>query len=83
MTTSDERERLRPPAAPRYKVAAITWLAIYPALTVTLALLGPVLTPLPLYLRTLVVTVVLVPVMVYVLVPAMQRVFVGWLRPPG
>ena len=66
---------------PRYKVAAITWLAIYPALTGTLALLSPVLAPLPLFLRTLVVTAVLVPIMVYVLVPGMQRIFARWLRP--
>jgi antibiotic biosynthesis monooxygenase (ABM) superfamily enzyme len=69
------------PMVPRYKVATVTWLAIYPALTATLALLGPVLAPLPLALRTLVVTVVLVPIMVYVLVPGMQRIFAGWLRP--
>jgi antibiotic biosynthesis monooxygenase (ABM) superfamily enzyme len=67
--------------APRYKVAFITWLAIYPALTITLALLGPALAPLPLYLRTLVMTAVLVPIMVYVLVPAVQRIFARWLRP--
>lgn len=69
------------PTVPRYKVAAVTWLAIYPALTATLALLGPELAPWPLALRTLVVTVVLVPIMVYGLVPGMQRIFAGWLRP--
>lgn len=66
---------------PRYKVAVITWLAIYPALTITLALLGPALMPLPLYLRTLVVTAILVPIMVYALVPGVQRLLAGWLRP--
>ena len=69
------------PTAPRNKVAVITWLAIYPALTITLALLGPALTPLPLYVRTLVLTAVLVPIMVYVLVPTVQRIFARWLRP--
>jgi uncharacterized protein len=68
---------------PRYKIAVITWLAIYPALTITLALLSPVLAPLPLFLRTLVLTVVLVPIMVYALVPAVQRIFAGWLRSDG
>jgi antibiotic biosynthesis monooxygenase (ABM) superfamily enzyme len=68
-------------SVPRYKTAAIIWLAIYPALTVTLAFLGPVLAPLPLFLRTLVVTAVLVPAMVYLLIPAMQRLFSAWLRP--
>jgi antibiotic biosynthesis monooxygenase (ABM) superfamily enzyme len=46
-------------------------------------LLGPVIAPLPLFMRTLILTGVLVPVMVYVLVPGLQRIFAGWLRPPG
>jgi antibiotic biosynthesis monooxygenase (ABM) superfamily enzyme len=72
----------RPPGpVPRYKMAVIIWLAIYPALTITLALLAPVLNPLPLFLRTLVVTALLVPIMVYVLLPTMQRLFATWLRP--
>jgi antibiotic biosynthesis monooxygenase (ABM) superfamily enzyme len=70
-----------PGSVPRYKAAVITWLALYPALTVLLALLGPVLAPLPLFLRTLVGTTVLVPIMVYLLVPGMQRLFAGWLSP--
>jgi antibiotic biosynthesis monooxygenase (ABM) superfamily enzyme len=36
---------------------------------------------LPLFLRTLVVTAVLVPIMAYLLVPGMQRLFAGWLNP--
>jgi antibiotic biosynthesis monooxygenase (ABM) superfamily enzyme len=31
----------------------------------------------------LVVTVILVPAMVYLLIPGMQRLFAGWLRQPG
>ena len=71
----------RPPTPPRYKSAVVIWLAIYPALTVTLFLVGPVLTPLPLVLRTLVLTVILVPAMVYLLVPGVQRLLAGWLKP--
>ena len=67
---------------PRYKVALVTWVAIYPALTITLGALGPALAPLPLYVRTLVLTALLVPLMVYVLVPAVQWVLAAWLRPP-
>jgi uncharacterized protein len=75
---------VRPPGpVPRYKMAVIIWLAIYPALTITLVLLSPLLAPLPLVLRTLVVTALLVPIMVYVLLPAMQRLFAAWLAPGG
>ena len=70
-----------PGSVPHYKAAAITWLALYPALTVLLAVLGPVLAPLPLFLRTMVGTTVLVPLMVYLLMPGMQRLFAGWLNP--
>jgi antibiotic biosynthesis monooxygenase (ABM) superfamily enzyme len=66
---------------PRYKFAVIVWLAIYPALTLTLTLLGPLIAEWPVFLRTLVATLILVPAMVYVLIPAMQRLFAGWLRP--
>ena len=63
---------------PRYKTAAITWLAIYPTLTVILELFGDTLSKMALPLRTLVITAVLVPVAVYALVPALRHVFAGW-----
>ncbi|MEM6269499.1 MAG: hypothetical protein AAF998_08680 [Bacteroidota bacterium] len=65
---------------PKYKIAFITWLAIYPLITVILYLFGPLLAELPLAVRTLLLTAVLVPIMVYVLVPGLQRVFRKWLR---
>jgi uncharacterized protein len=64
---------------PRYKTAAITWLAIYPTLTLILELFGHTLSKLVLPLRTLVITAILVPVAVYALVPALRHVFAGWL----
>lgn len=71
-----------PPARPpRYKQAVITWLAVYPALTATLAVLGPLMETWPLPLRTLLVTLLLVPVVVYVILPLLNRVFRGWLFP--
>ncbi|RPH31712.1 MAG: hypothetical protein EHM90_07035 [Chloroflexi bacterium] len=59
----------------------ITWLAVYPALTATLAMLGPLMETWPLPMRTLLVTLLLVPVVVYVIVPLLNRVFRGWLFP--
>lgn len=64
---------------PKFKIAIITWLAIYPLITVTLYFFGPWLMQLPLLLRTLLLTAVLVPAMVYGIVPALQRVFQKWL----
>lgn len=68
----------RPP--PKWKTAILIWLAIYPALTLLVALFGEYLILLPLALRTLVMTAILVPLMVFVLLPRLQRVFAGWLR---
>jgi uncharacterized protein len=77
-----EEQRPAPPARPpRWKQAVITWLAVYPALTVTLAALGPFMETWPLPLRTLLVTLLLVPIVVYVIVPLLNRVFRGWMFP--
>jgi antibiotic biosynthesis monooxygenase (ABM) superfamily enzyme len=43
------------PRPPRYKQALVTWLGVYPALTLTLFLLGPAMESWPLPLRTLLV----------------------------
>jgi antibiotic biosynthesis monooxygenase (ABM) superfamily enzyme len=66
---------------PRWKFAILVWLAIYPALTLLLWIVGPEIRSWPLPLRTLALTVVLVPSMVYVLLPALQRLLGWWLRP--
>ena len=49
----------------------LTWLAIYPVITVLLWLLGPSIGSWPLMVRTLVLTVIMVPVMVFALMPAL------------
>jgi antibiotic biosynthesis monooxygenase (ABM) superfamily enzyme len=51
---SEDEQRPSPPARPpRYKQAVITWLGVYPILTLTLALLRPVMATWPLPLQTL------------------------------
>jgi uncharacterized protein len=69
-------------APPRWKLAVVVWLAIYPTLTVVLWLAGPAIRDWPVALRTLVVTVSIVPLMVYVLIPGIQRLSASWLRRP-
>ncbi len=63
---------------PRWVLALITWLAIYPTITVALALFEPLgLVRLPLALRTLVLTLAVVPAMVFVLVPGLTRLLLA------
>ena len=66
-------------APPRYRQALIVWLAIYPTITLLLELGGPVINDWPLPLRTLALTAVAVPLMVFVLLPTLQRALAGWL----
>ncbi len=65
---------------PKYKIAVITWLAIYPLITILLVLFGDLLIQIPLLLRTFLLTAVLVPTMVYFAVPTLQRIFKKWLE---
>lgn len=66
---------------PRYKMALITWLAIFPLIVGINILFGSVLNALPLLLRSLILTVVLVFLMTYVVMPRMTRLFARWLYP--
>ena len=53
----------------RHKMALVTWLVVYPMLTVLLAVLEPVLSDVAMPLRTLVLSVIMVPAMVYGAMP--------------
>ena len=71
------RSHRQPPAArsARRRLALVTWIAAYPTLTALLALskqLG--LTSAPLPMRTLAVSLILVPLMVFVLQPNLMRI---------
>jgi antibiotic biosynthesis monooxygenase (ABM) superfamily enzyme len=69
--------RAGPP--PRHRFALLVWIAIYPTITLLLELGGPLINDWPLPLRTLALTAVAVPLMVFVLLPALQRALGGWL----
>jgi antibiotic biosynthesis monooxygenase (ABM) superfamily enzyme len=64
---------------PRYKVFLLTWLAIYPLITVIFLLFGSCLSALPLLLRTLLLTGVLVFLMTYLVMPKLMQMFHEWL----
>lgn len=64
---------------PRYKQAIITWLGVYPALTLTLAVLGPMIESWPLFLRTLLVSIVMVIALMWLILPFLMRTFRSWL----
>jgi uncharacterized protein len=69
------------PPPPRYKLVAITWLAIYPLITAVYFFFGEPLQRLPLGIRTLVVTGIVVPAMIYLVMPILTPLFERWLYP--
>ena len=69
------------PAPPRYKMAIVTWLAVFPLVAVIFSLFGQWLNLLPTLLRTLVFSAVMVTLMTYVIMPRMTRLFSFWLYP--
>lgn len=66
---------------PRYKMALLVWLALFPLLWLIFSLAGGWLMALSLPVRLLVVTGVVVPLMSYLLMPLLTRAFAGWLHP--
>lgn len=74
------RAALVPP--PRYKMALVTWVTVFPLITLLSTLLHQQLSPLPNVLRVMVLTGIAVPTMTYLLMPQVTRLLAGWLYPP-
>ena len=70
---------VQPP--PKWKMTVVSWLALYPAVTVVFALFGDWLAQIPLLIRTMLVTMVVMGLMSYVLMPRMTKWFSFWLFP--
>lgn len=64
---------------PKYKTALLIWVAIYPTINLLFWILGDLLNSFPIYFRTFILTVILVPLMVYVLLPLLNKTFKKWL----
>ena len=77
--SQDQTPQQRPAAPPRYKMALVTWIGAYAAITTILYELGPAMVTWPLYLRTLLISVLMVVTLTWVLIPLLTRVFRGWL----
>lgn len=65
----------------RWKTAIIIWIGIYPTITLVLATLGQYILPLPIpiYIKTIPITLVVVPIMTFLVLPFLQKVFRTWL----
>jgi antibiotic biosynthesis monooxygenase (ABM) superfamily enzyme len=70
---------MKPPK--KWKLAIVVWLAIYPLITAVFLLFGTYLNQIqPLPLRTFIMTAILVPIMVFILMPNISKLLAGWLQ---
>ena len=74
-------KRMIPP--PRYKMATITLITLFPLIQLANLTLAPLLEllPLPSLLQSLIITAILVLIMTYVAMPRMTKLFSQWLYP--
>lgn len=70
---------VKPP--PKARMTFVSWLALYPTVTLIFFLFGDLLAQVPLLLRTMIVTAVVMVAMSYVLMPRFTRWFAFWLFP--
>jgi uncharacterized protein len=73
-------EAIVPP--PRYKMVAVALLASYPIMTLLIYLAQHYASHVPLAVRTLITSSLMLIVMTYGAMPLMTRLFSGWLYPP-
>jgi uncharacterized protein len=66
---------------PPYKMALVTWITIFPLITLVVVVLGPLLGRLALVPGLAVTTAVTVPIMTWLVMPRVTRLLRGWLYP--
>lgn len=70
---------MKPPK--KWKMAILIWIAIYPTITLIFMFFGKDLLEIhPLPLRTFLLTLVVVPLMTFVLIPFLQKLLGNWLN---
>jgi antibiotic biosynthesis monooxygenase (ABM) superfamily enzyme len=70
---------MKPPK--KWKMAVLIWMAIYPTITGLFFFFGERLATInPLPLRTLAITLLVVPLMVFFIIPGLQKAMASWLR---
>ena len=73
-------DRKATPQPPLYKQTIISFIGIYPLIMAFMALFGPVIQPLPLWLNNLIVCLMLVPLLTFGVIPLLNRLFARWLH---
>ncbi len=66
------------PQPKKWKLLLVSWLFIYPVINIMFALVFPLIKDFPQLLKTLIFTVILVPLMGY-FIPKLHQRFWGWI----
>jgi uncharacterized protein len=69
------------PPPPQYKMALVTWITIFPLITLVVIVLGPLLKGIALVPGLAITTAVTVPIMTWLVMPRVTRLLRGWLYP--
>jgi antibiotic biosynthesis monooxygenase (ABM) superfamily enzyme len=69
------------PPPPPYKMAVLTWVTIFPLITLVIVVSAPLIRSLPLIPKLAVTTLVTVALMTWVVMPRVTRLLRGWLYP--
>lgn len=65
---------------PRWKVATVTWLGIFPTVLMLFTLLGDLLAPWPLVPRVMLLTMLVVLIMTWLVAPQLTKLLKPWLH---
>lgn len=68
---------------PKWRVAVVTWLGIFPTVLVLFLTVAPLLADWPLVPRTMLITALVVVLMTWVVAPRLTRWMAGWLHRPA
>ena len=71
------------PAPPAYKMAILTWVTIFPLITLVVVVSAPLIGSLPIVPRLAVTTLVTVSLMTWAVMPRVTRLMRRWLYPAG
>ena len=69
-----------PPPPKKWKFALLVWCFIYPVITIISMTVLPYLKDFHPAIRTLIITLILVPLMAYLYIPYINKRFFNWLR---
>ena len=65
---------------PKWKFSVMVWIAMYPAITLLTYLISDKINNLPLPIKTLIMTGILVPLMIFVSLSILRKILGNWLN---